>query len=54
VAGTQPSSAISWQPLQTPSDQVSGRARQAWKAAHTASLNRMVPAQPLAESSTSA
>ncbi len=52
--GTHPSRAISWHPLHTPSDQVSGRARKASKAAAREGDPRMAPAHPFAESRTSA
>mmetsp|Transcript_51047 Transcript_51047/g.169095 ORF Transcript_51047/g.169095 Transcript_51047/m.169095 type:complete len:253 (-) Transcript_51047:1663-2421(-) len=52
--GTQPSSAISWQPLHTPSEKASGRLRKASNCAESRSSNLIVAAQPLAESSTSA
>ena len=52
--GTHPSSAISWHPLQTPSENVSLRARNASNWALSLGLKRIDPAHPFAESSVSA
>ena len=52
--GSHTMGAKSWQPLQIPRLKVSGRSTNSSNCRHRSWLKRMTPAQPLAESSTSA